>query len=86
MKGSIDLRILLSKARDRHQKITSFALLCLGVIESLAGGLMGVSDAVRIFFHVENCLFVRRSLKQRIADQIMSRGVQSPDLFDALPA
>jgi hypothetical protein len=85
MKGNIDLRILLAQASDRQQKITSFALLCLGIIESLAGGLVSVNDAVRIFFHAENCLFVRKNLRQRIADQIMSRGIQLPDLFDMLP-
>jgi hypothetical protein len=47
---------------------------------------MSVTDALRLFFHVENCLFVRKNLKEKIADQIMSRGVQLPDLFDALPA
>ena len=86
MKGNIDLHILFAQGSDRQQKITSFALLCLGMIESLAGGLMSVNDAVRIFFHSENCLFVRESLKQKVADQIMGRGVQLPDLFDALPA
>ena len=33
----------------------------------------------------ENCLFVRKNLKENIADQIMSHGVQLPDIFDALP-
>jgi hypothetical protein len=86
MKGNIELHVLLAQASDRQQKITSFALLCLGIIESLAGGLVSVNDAVRIFFHSENCLFVRENLKQKVADQIMSRGVQLPDLFDALSA
>ncbi len=86
MKHRIDLHILLSQAGDRRQQVTSFALLCLGMVESLSGGLVSVRDAVRIFFHGENCLFVRKTLKQRTADQIMSRGVQLPDLFAALPA
>ena len=30
-------------------------------------------------------LFVRKRLRVRAADQIMSHGVQLPDLFDALP-
>ncbi|PIU30824.1 MAG: hypothetical protein COT06_11480 [Syntrophobacteraceae bacterium CG07_land_8_20_14_0_80_61_8] len=86
MKNSINLHALLSQAGDRDQQVTSFALLCLGIIESLAGGLVSVTDVLRLFFHAENCLFVRKSLKQKIADQIMSHGVQLPDLFDALPA
>jgi hypothetical protein len=40
---------------------------------------------LRIFFNAENCLFVRQHLREKIADEIMSRGVQLPDLFDALP-
>lgn len=38
------------------------------------------------FFHAENCLFVRRHLRAKLADKIMSHGVQLPDLFDILPA
>jgi len=81
----INLQALLSQASNRHQQVASFALLCLGIIESLTNGLMSVTDAPRLFFHAENCLFVRKSLKDRIADQIMSHGVQLPDLFDTLP-
>jgi len=85
MKDSINLQALLSQANNRRQQVTSFALLCLGVIESLTSGLMSVTDALRLFFHAENCLFVRKNLKENIAAQIMSHGVQLPDLFDALP-
>jgi hypothetical protein len=85
MRNSINLRTLLSQAGDRDQQVASFALLCLGIIESLGGGLITVTDALRLFFHAENCLFVRKNLEQRIADQIMSHGVQLPDLFEALP-
>ncbi|MBM3235164.1 hypothetical protein FJZ31_02575 [Candidatus Poribacteria bacterium] len=85
MKDSINLQALLSQANNRRQQVTSFALLCLGIIESLASGLMSLTDALRLFFHAENCLFVRKNLKENIADQIMSHGVQLPDLFDALP-
>ena len=85
MRNSINLQTLLSQAGDKDQQVASFALLCLGIIESLAGGLVSATDALRLFFHAENCLFVRKSLKQRIADQIMSHGVQLPDLFDVLP-
>jgi hypothetical protein len=86
MKNSINLQVLLSQAVNREQQITSFALLCLGVIESLTSGSIGVSDAFRLFFHAENFLFVRKTLKEKVADQIMSHGVQLPDLFDVLPA
>ena len=86
MKDSINLQVLLLQEGNRHQQVASFALLCLGIIESLTNGLMSVTDALRLFFHAENCLFVRKHLKEKIADQIMSHGVQLPDLFDALPA
>ena len=85
MKDSINLQVLLLQEGNRHQQVASFALLCLGIIESLTNGLMSVTDALRLFFHAENCLFVRKHLKEKIADQIMSHGVQLPDLFDALP-
>jgi hypothetical protein len=84
MKESINLQILLSQMDNRRQQVASFALLGLGVIESLASGLMTVTDALRLFFHAENCLFVRKNLREKIADQIMSHGAQLPDLFDAL--
>ena len=84
MKDSINLQALLSQGCNKRQQASSFALLCLGIIESLTNGLMSVTDALRLFFHAENCLFVRKYLKEKIADQIMSHGVQLPDLFDAL--
>jgi len=86
MTDSIDLRALLSPLGDKQQQVPSFALLSLGVVESLASGLMGATDAVRLFFHAANCLFVRQELEDEIADQVMSHGVQLVDLFDALPA
>lgn len=86
MKDSISLQILLSQTSSRRQQVASFALLCLGIIESLTNGLMSVTDALRLFFHSENCLFVHKHLKEKIANQIMSHGVQLADLFEALPA
>ncbi len=61
------------------------AYVNLGLIESLANGLVSASEAVRHFYHADNCLFVRKSLKDKTADRIMSHGVQLPDLFDLLP-
>ena len=84
MKNSILLQNLLSQAGDRDQQVTSFALLCLGIIESLSGGMINVTEAIQLFFHAENCIFVRKNLKMKMADQIMSHGVQLPDLFDTL--
>ena len=87
MNHSIQLKTVLSEAGSLpKQQLALFALLNLGLVESLAGGSISATDAVRIFFHAENCLFVRQRLRDRIADQVMSHGVQLPDLFDALPA
>ncbi len=86
MKQRIDLDKLLSQVNEKDQKLTSFALLSLGVIESLVGGTATASGVVELFFNADNCLFARKELRQKIADEIMSRGVQLPDIFDALPA
>jgi hypothetical protein len=84
MKQRVDLQTLLSQATNKDQQIASFALLSLGVIESLVGGAITASGAVELFFHADNCLFVRKQLRQKAADEIMSHGVQLPDIFDAL--
>lgn len=83
MKQHVDLHTLLSQDTDKDQQITSFALLSLGVIESLVGGAITASRAVELFFHADNCLFVRKQLRQKIADEIMSRGVQLPDILNS---
>ncbi len=72
------------KAQPSVTRRAMFALLALGVAESISSGLLSASDAVQTFFTAENCLVVRQSLRSRLADEVMSRGVQLPDLFDAL--
>jgi hypothetical protein len=85
MNNRISLKILLAASGGTSaQQLVLFALLNLGIIESLANGLLSATDALRIFFHTENCLFVRKQLRDKTADAIMSHGVQLPDLFDAL--
>lgn len=82
----MDLQVLLmASKRSSCQEKWLFALLHLGIIESLANGLMSAEDAPRLFYHADNCLFVRKRLRDKTADEIMSRGVQLPDLFEALP-
>jgi len=86
MNDKIELKQLLSEAsRTRAEQLEIFALLNLGVLESLSHGLVSAADALHTFFHAENCLFVRQQVRNRTADEIMSRGSQLPDLFDALP-
>lgn len=87
MNSGISFKILLSEAgREPDRQLALFALLSLGVLDSLSNGLMSATEAVRLFFNAENCLFVRRFLGEKIADEIMSHGVQLPDLFETLSA
>ena len=86
MNDRIELKELLADgSRTRAEQVEIIALLNLGVLESLSHGLLSAADALRTFFHAENCLFVRQQVRNRTADEIMSRGVQLPDLFDTLP-
>ena len=86
MKDHIVLERLLTSVTAGAQRRASFALLCLGVTESLASGAIGASDAVRLFFNADNCLYVRSQVRGAVADRLMGHGAQLPDLFDALPA
>ena len=61
-----------------------FATVALGVVDSLENGVLTAEDSVREFFNAENCLFVEKRLKNKVASEIMERGVQLPDLFEAL--
>ena len=73
MNHSIQLKTVLSEAGNLpEQQLALFALLNLGLVESLAGGSISAADAVRIFFHAENCLFVRQRLRDRIADEVIA--------------
>jgi hypothetical protein len=86
MHHNMSLQALLAVSHESPgQRLALFALLTLGMLESLAHGLLSASDALRVFFHTENCLFVRKHLRDKTADAVMSHGVQLPDLFEALP-
>jgi len=83
----MDFKTLLTISdRTSCQQKALFALLNLGIVESLANGLLSAADAVHLFFHADNCLFVRKRMRDKTADEIMSRGVQLPDLFEMLPS
>lgn len=85
MKYAIELSSLLSSETGTiSRQLESFALLSLGVIESLLNGSFKPEKSIRFFFHAQNCSFIRK-LKSKHADEIMGRGVQLADLFDALP-
>jgi hypothetical protein len=86
MESAIRLTAILADASENHQdRLTIFAVVNLGIIESLANGSLSAKDVVSMFFNADNCLHVRKLLKDRLADKIMSHGVQLPDLFDVLP-
>lgn len=60
--------ILPATGEMQTRQLALFALLHLGVIESLANGLLSATEAQQVFFHAENCLFVRKQLRDKIAD------------------
>ena len=85
MNDAMHLAALLSASgRKPTQQVAFFGLLSLGITDLLINGLLSASNALRLFFNADNCLFVRKHLRDKVADEIMSRGVQLPDLFDAL--
>ena len=85
MKYTVHLNdLLLSEAGSVPRQLESFSLLSLGIIASLTNGSISPAGAIEYFFHAQNCRFVRK-LKNKLADEIMGRGVQLPDLFDVLP-
>ena len=79
---TIDLSKLLDTPESAQ---SSFAVVTLGVIEALDSGSLAADDATRLYFHADNCLFVRKHLDDKRADEVMSHGVQLQDLFNALP-
>ena len=83
MKHTLKLSALLADG-DELGRLEVFALLSLGVVESLINGAMTSDDAIAVFFHAQNCLFVRKHVRNDVADEVMSRGVQLHDLFEAL--
>ena len=86
MNDRIDLKqLLIQGGRTQAEQVEIFALLNLGVLESLSHGLVSAADVLRTFFHAENCLFVHQQVRNRITDEVMGRGVQLADLFDSLP-
>jgi hypothetical protein len=77
---------LLSKSGGPSDRVQGlFTLLNLGLVEALMNGLLNAEDAVRSFYNVDNCIYVKKYIKIKEANEVMSRGVQLPDLFDALP-
>jgi hypothetical protein len=86
MHKSTNLRLVLAAAGDAHaNQLELFALLTLGILESLENGLLSPAEAIAVFFNADNCRFVRERLPDKSADEVMSRGVQLSDLVEAIP-
>src|SRR5947207_6552084 len=78
--------LLLSNTNGAARRgLGLLAVWSLGIIECVANGALGAAEAVQFFFNAQNCIFVRKNLRNKTADEIMSRGVQLQDLFEALP-
>ena len=85
MKPPYSFRIVLSEAgSDPKDQLELFSLLNLGLVQSLASGVLSPTDAIQRFYHAANCLYVRKHLRNKEANAIMSHGVQLPDLFESL--
>ena len=79
-------RIELSTTmKNAHEPLVVFALLNLGLAQSLGSGVITPEEAVETFYHGDNCLFVQRGIRKKVAAAIMSRGAQLADLFALLP-
>lgn len=81
----IDLHSLLGNGCTPRQALDAFAVINLGLVESMRDRVISPDDAIPRFYNAANCLFAHRKLKNVVADDIMGRGVQLSDLFDALP-
>src|SRR5215813_4380247 len=80
-------RILLSAiGGSLTEQRDLFALVNLGLVQSLASGALSSTEALERFYHADNCLYVQKHFRQQEANVIMSHGVQLPDLFECLPA
>lgn len=86
MKNHIDLPTLMTEANgEGTPPLAIFAVLNLGIVELLANGALSTTNATQFFFNAQNCLHVRKVLRDKLADEIMSHGVQLQDLFSVLP-
>ncbi|MGH7495845.1 MAG: hypothetical protein ACREOO_26095 [bacterium] len=87
MRQNNQVRIRFSEiSGNQADRMRFFALLNLGIAQSLASGVISAAEAVRLFYHAENCLYVREHFRNSEADAIMSHGVQLPDIFESVPA
>ena len=85
MKKRQPWRIILSESSEgANEQLEVFALLNLGLVQSLTCGVLSAKETIPHFYNADNCFFVRDHLKSKVANTIMSHGVQLPDLFNLL--
>lgn len=70
---------------EKAQKLTVFGALNLAMVQSIDSKGASLGDVTAGFYNAANCLYVKRSLRHKDADELMSRGVQLADLFEVLP-
>lgn len=87
MKQRHPFRLVLSEmSGGLAQQLELFALVNLGLVQSLASGVLSPTEAIQRFYHADNCFYVQNHFRSKEANAIMSHGVQLPDLFESLPA
>src|SRR3954468_13949821 len=82
MKQIFDLATITS---GQQQPLALFAVTSLGIVDSLAAGSLTPTQAIHAFFHGKNIQYAKKKLNDQRANEIMGRGVQLADLFDAMP-
>lgn len=80
----LDLPSILS-GLEKSQKLAVFAGLNLAMLASIDAKGKALSEITAGFYNATNCQYVKRSIKHKEADELMSRGVQLSDLFEVLP-
>lgn len=87
MKREAQQNILVSKfTGTTSQQLEMFALVNLGILQSLSCGILTPSAAIERFYNGANCLHVKGRLRTKESQEIMSRALQLADLFDTLNA
>ncbi len=82
MKQIFDLATITA---GQKEPLALFAVTSLGIVDSLAAGSLTPTQAISAFFHSKNLHYVKQKLSDDRANEIMGRGVQLADLFDAMP-
>lgn len=81
----IDLEGLLGAgAGVSMERREVFALIVLGLLDSIESGVLSCPEIVPLFFHAANSRYVENKLQCADALEVMGRGSQLPDLYDAL--